>query len=363
MDRYITLVKALGIFTIVNGHLNAGDLGHIYYLFHIPLFFFLTGYLYKEKYTENPLQMLRQRLKTIYAPFVLYGFLFLLLRDFFLKTGLYSIDAAAKDRIAEISNVNQYLETIKYILTFQYYEPLLLTFWFLVVLFEVSIIFALIRLSSEKFFGNNPKEATFFIVTILFLIGFRLFKAGIVLPLQLDKALITLIFVNLGYIYKCYKEKILLKTSYALLGMLALIVFVKFGYVNIDLRKYTDPPYFILSALLGIYIVFWLANVLSKYTNSFTHIIEIIGNNTLSIMTLHIFAFKIVTYIRVKLQLIDPILLSNTFPPVQGIPIKIIYIIAGIALPVVFGLLFKKIWGLLTTKKLSLTPSLMDQNK
>lgn len=86
MDRHITLIKAIGIFTVVNGHLNAGTLGHIYYFFHMPLFFFLAGYLYNDnKYSENPLLMIRQRLKSLYLPFVLYSFAFLLLRNFFIK--------------------------------------------------------------------------------------------------------------------------------------------------------------------------------------------------------------------------------------------------------------------------------------
>lgn len=350
MDRYITLIKAIGIFAVVNGHLNSGELGVIYYLFHMPLFFFLTGYLYKEKYTENPLKMVRQRLKTLYLPFVLYGLLFLLLRDFFVKIGIYSTDPLIQDHISAIIGINQYMSTIKSILTFQYYEKLLLTFWFLVVLFEVSILFAFIRFISEKLFKKQAQEATFFIVAILFLIGFRLVKSGITLPSQLDKAMITLLFVNLGYIYKNQKEKITLKAGYALLAILALTVFARFGRVNIDLRIFVDPPYFLFSALLGIYVVFWLAKLLSKYDNVFTQALEIIGFNTLSIMALHILAFKVVTYIRVKLHILDQSVLSNVFPQAEGLGWKIIYILAGLILPVLIGMLIKKVTQVIREK-------------
>ncbi|HMM21150.1 MAG TPA: hypothetical protein PKA10_10455 [Selenomonadales bacterium] len=348
MDRYITLIKALGIFAVVNGHLKAGNLGHIYYLFHIPLFFFLTGYLYKDKYSENPLLMVKQRLKTLYLPFILYGFSFLLLREFFIKIGFYSIDTSVQDSISPLIGIDQYMSTIKSILTLQYYEPLLLTFWFLVVLFEVSILFAFVRFISEMFFKKQPKEATFFIITILFLIGFRLTKSGVILPVQLDKALICLFFVNLGYIYQFCKEKILFKTNYAILAILALTVLERFGYVNIDLRKYTDPPYFVLGALLGIYVVFWIASLLSKYNNLWTRLLEIIGNNTLPIVALHIFAFKVVTYIRIKLHILDQSVLSNVFPQAQGIGWKLIYISAGLILPVLIGILIKKVTQLIT---------------
>lgn len=163
------------------------------------------------------------------------------------------------------------------------------------------------------------------------------------MPLQLDKAMICLFFVDLGYIYKFCKEKVFITSSYAILAMIALMTMERFGYVNIDLRKYTDPPFFILSAMLGIYVVIWMASHLSKYNNFFTHLLEIIGNNTLSIMTLHILAFKIVTYIRIKCYILDQSILSNVFPQAEGMGWKIIYILFGLILPLFVGVLIKKI--------------------
>ena len=52
VDReYWNIVKGIGIILVVVGHLY-WDFTQFIYLFHLPLFFFVSGYLYNEKNME-----------------------------------------------------------------------------------------------------------------------------------------------------------------------------------------------------------------------------------------------------------------------------------------------------------------------
>lgn len=46
--RYIDVARGLGIFLVIIGHLNTNEILHnTIYSFHMPFFFFLSGYLNK----------------------------------------------------------------------------------------------------------------------------------------------------------------------------------------------------------------------------------------------------------------------------------------------------------------------------
>lgn len=87
----IDVAKGIGIFLVVTGHCIFQYAG-IIYLFHMALFFFLSGYCYNEKYNEN-FQMiwilLKKRIKSLYIPFIKYGLIFVGCHNFFLNTFLY----------------------------------------------------------------------------------------------------------------------------------------------------------------------------------------------------------------------------------------------------------------------------------
>lgn len=69
MNASINILKALGIITVVCGHLFSGVPKDLIYLFHMPLFFFLSGYLFKEKPVKS---FFKQKLVNLILPYVAY---------------------------------------------------------------------------------------------------------------------------------------------------------------------------------------------------------------------------------------------------------------------------------------------------
>jgi len=47
-DMHIDVAKGIGIFSVVSGHIVTGIASEFMFLFHMPFFFFISGYLHKK---------------------------------------------------------------------------------------------------------------------------------------------------------------------------------------------------------------------------------------------------------------------------------------------------------------------------
>lgn len=72
---YVDIAKALGMFTIIWGHIMlTGITNYVVYAFHIPLFFFLSGMMFRqEKYLSFTVFM-RKRFRTLLIPYLIFSF-------------------------------------------------------------------------------------------------------------------------------------------------------------------------------------------------------------------------------------------------------------------------------------------------
>jgi len=80
-DNTITIAKAIGILCVVMAHaMNPEWLTwKVIYTFHMPLFFLLSGYCFKEKYLDDAKAFVVRKIKGIYVPIVIYSLVFLAL--------------------------------------------------------------------------------------------------------------------------------------------------------------------------------------------------------------------------------------------------------------------------------------------
>ena len=86
----LSIAKALCIILMVVGHSGCPAYLHDWiYLFHMPCFFLISGYLLKDRYIDNLKLAVRKRLKGLWIPYVKWSILFLLLHNAFYRIGLY----------------------------------------------------------------------------------------------------------------------------------------------------------------------------------------------------------------------------------------------------------------------------------
>ena len=87
--EYWDIVKGIGIIAIVLGHSGSAATAFVY-LWHVPLFFFITGYLYHEvKYAADPFGYLGKRIKSTWPKFMLYALVAVLTHNLLVRGGVY----------------------------------------------------------------------------------------------------------------------------------------------------------------------------------------------------------------------------------------------------------------------------------
>lgn len=89
IKKDIAIAKAIGIILMVIGHAGCPNyVEHFIYMFHMPLFFFLAGYCFKEKHLQNSKDFIIRRFKGLWVPFVSISLVFLFLHNLFLNCNL-----------------------------------------------------------------------------------------------------------------------------------------------------------------------------------------------------------------------------------------------------------------------------------
>lgn len=69
-DDKVTIAKGIGILLMVAAHAGIPDVFFRYiYMFHMPFFFFMSGYCFKEKYLSSPIVFINKRIRGLYIPF------------------------------------------------------------------------------------------------------------------------------------------------------------------------------------------------------------------------------------------------------------------------------------------------------
>ena len=139
----ISFAKGIGIILVVLGHcLPDGYFKRLIYLFHMPLFFFISGYLFN--YSNNIVKYIIRKIKSLYVPFVFCNLLALIFHNAFCNIGIYSygiLYTSIKDYIKQI------IKTLLCIGSEEIVGPL----WFLPCLMISSILFYTMVMIENKY--------------------------------------------------------------------------------------------------------------------------------------------------------------------------------------------------------------------
>lgn len=330
---YLDIAKALGIIFVVIGH-SGLLVGKFIYLFHMPLFFFISGYFYKDKYTLNFFNLIKSRIKSLYIPFIKFEMTFLILHNIFYNLNLYSGNQNVNVP-QKIYTVSDYIQNALSILAFNGTELLLSPLWFLTTLFTVNIIFWIISRISMKYDDNLRP----ILAVLCFCLGnlFTKLKIGFIqdilfVPELINISMVAVFIFYLGYLFRNYENKINFNNkSLMLIVCLLLSLLREYGIMDMRVNSYPDPAFMLMGTLLGIYFTIFIAkNITHQRTTLF---LKHVGKHTIPIMALHLLCFKIVGVLQINVLNLPDYSLGNfgiaTYKSWWGI----LYSIAGITIP------------------------------
>jgi acyltransferase len=290
---YIDISKGIGILLVVWAHIMiTGSTHRVIYAFHMPLFFLLSGMLFKRERFSGFASFIKKRSKRLLLPYAVYS------------VATWALWAMFR--------------YIRHDEVVSYWEPLLQTIiakgsgefmvhnsalWFVPCLFVTEIMYFII---------SKMKEVYTIVVCILcsimsFVLGYYFGDNWwFLLPWNFDAALIALIFYCFGNIFiKHFSHKEVVgfverhyKLMLSILCLLSVILYFGatiYGECSMGSSSYQcSGIVFTIRAIIGCVSLIVLALILSHLQNSslwFKHIIGYIkwlGINSLDVMCLHI---------------------------------------------------------------------------
>lgn len=322
-------MKFFGVIYLLFWHTGIIHFNIFVITFFLQMFFFISGYFYKDTDSEKPFVFLRKRIISLYVPYIKYCLLFLVLNNLFVRLNIYK-DTMSIEHIKFVSHFFNILKLNSNLLMGG-------AMWFVATLFFASILFCCISVAVKKlsFFNicqTKNESIRFFIVAAFFLFGNYLSFIKVTLPSLLDVSFVLLIFYYLGYLYKKYEKKIPLNIFFASSSFLTIFVCTKFGFPLIVSRQYIDPSFILVCGIAGIYLNLYIAKKCAVFKNP--AFINYVGKNTLVILAMHYLAFKLVSIIVIYSQNL-PISFLSSYPVIESTSqaYRWLYVISGLLIP------------------------------
>ncbi|MBQ3558376.1 MAG: acyltransferase family protein [Agathobacter sp.] len=283
--EYWDIVKGIGIILVVVGHF-CWDLTQFIYLFHLPLFFFVSGYLYnEEKYGDNPYLNVAARLKSSWMKYVLIFWvliwthnLWIQLKIAWVYPGIYDIADIAREMIEALFG--------------QGGESFGITLWFVPVLVLSTCLLGFVVSFSRKIAGtvkqSNIKYFVQFVILLLCtLLGYYLEKMKVSLPAEAQVSFVVMPFLWVGYLIRNVKLDIKAYLNPIIAFVCGVIVWLVSTEFRMDLAMKWVYPAMHIIALFGIYMCLYLAKIIQRIA-SIKDVFVLYGKETFGIMFIHL---------------------------------------------------------------------------
>lgn len=358
-DSSIDFAKGILIICVVLGHTYNIYCRDFVYLFHVGMFFVISGYCLKSKYTENLAGMkevLFKRIKGLWIPYVAYNAVFLLGQNTFIRAGLLTNTSdyflytplhsgGFVQTISFGEGVKIFLKSLLFINA----RPLCGGLWFLGGLFYATAMYVLVQYVLKK----KHMEKIHILVSLVFLIGAWLsikYKMIEKIPLgkQIATVFITEILFTIGTYIRMYVDFIEKKRiCYVLIFVYCfyvLLLLSKLGKISIASLLIENPVFYLTSILTGGGMVFSFGKILqSLRLQLFFRNVSYLGQHTMSVLALHLLGFKVITFMQWKIYGGSKIILSLYPVWKNSLAWSLLYLFAGILIPLLIAIPLSKI--------------------
>lgn len=289
----ISITKAFGIILMVVGHAGCPDVLHYFiYMFHMPLFFIMSGYCFKDKYITAPKQFVLRRIKGLYVPYVAYSLLFLLFHNVLFHLNIYNGQYGFNGKVSHLYSLAEFVRRGINIITAMFgHDQLLGGFWFIKALFFGSLVaFLAIKYIRQPIVG----AALMLVITAVSC----LFPIIYIPYIGINNTIfMAAMFVMVGRVLKTIN--IQFKVAWIVLVAVCVFVVSLFMPCAVPIAQPNYPAWkvlpFCICATMGTLMTAGVSSYIAKGNGRAKQFLVWIGNNTLSILTWHFISFKLVS--------------------------------------------------------------------
>ena len=289
--KWVDYAKAGSILLVVMGHAGFPEsVRSVIYVFHIPLFFFLSGLFFSfEKYPEYK-TFLKNRFLQLVVPYLFFNIITYL---FWLTVGRQF----GKDALFDLDPLKPLLGILYGNATGHFLEhnvPL----WFLACLFITENLYFLV-------FRKLNRKFQFFVLILAALVGYFDYKYNHSLrfPWGMNIAVVMLVFYGTGSLLRFWflaeaKSKLILFSETVISAVVVLLVAQWNGKIEVSAHEYGHYLYFLVGAFAGILFAVSLSKLIDQAGLNL-NFLQFIGKNTLIVLALHLTAGSFVKAITV----------------------------------------------------------------
>lgn len=282
---WIDIVRAVGMFLIIMGHTLEGYtytiVGKLIFAVHVPVFFVLSGYLYKEKSVKKIFKggnanLLLPYLATLIIVVIITRF------NFIFPNWIYNLDMHTfwiSAFYGSGTTLNPFWDNS---LTINAIGAI----WFLLAMYFGNIIFnTIIKSSRGKLFVSGV------MATIITFSGFYLSDMGILLPWSLNAAMASQLFYYGGYLFRRFDLIEKCGISGCIVGGTLWMISAQSGFLYLNIAHADSPILAILGGIGGSFTLMYLAKLLCE-TNLNLAAIKYYGQMSLIVLCVHLIDLK-----------------------------------------------------------------------
>lgn len=349
-DDFWDIVKGIGIIAVVTAH--ATILAIELNWFHLPLFFFVSGFLFSAQKCLDYGKFFLHKLKTLWKPFVLYNSLFIILHNFFVYIHWISTENIVGTMIAQHISFYEVIKQIISVLFVGSVDLMCGATWFMAPFTVNILLFGIL----VKFSSGRSKYLLPFLVLIFFALGIAIIKHSAGTILYTDMAMMLLPITAAGFYLKKFcvahnnagiseiisfrNKKFVAVGAVLFVISAALFYYLEINQIFLGL-SYALKDYFLYmaSSFAGIFFTLLAAKMI-LLVNVTRKIFAFIGKESFHIMALHFVGFKILNSIYVLADGQDYNLMA--FYTLPEIP-KFLYVIFGVGISLLLRKIFQQV--------------------
>lgn len=310
-NNSISIAKAIGIILMVIGHSGCPLLLYkSIYLFHMPLFFFCSGLFFKGITTKRTAFLfLKKKFKYLYVPFVRWSLLFLVFHNILMSVGIYNTNYGYNGGSSYYSIEEMMRKLFLILFTMRDYEELLGGFWFIRTLFISSILIAIFSFVLRNL--EKKKHIIMCIIFISFAVIIRRFAPDSEIWRDISMSCLGAFFYIFGnhfilYVHYCQNK------YGAIICCISLMVSFHYFKDGISMDcGYNKIPFFSVSALSGTLLTLYISDVIEKKLPTIKPVLYSIGNQTMTILALHMLCFRFCSFLLIIMYGVNPIHLAE----------------------------------------------------
>lgn len=344
-NQTIDVIKGYGICLMVCGHSGFPFTDWIY-LFHMALFFIVSGYLWNDKNAVSIKDLKKyiwRKICTLWMPFVFINVFFTITFNFFYSIGFYSSVNEKNVLAVDPLNKMSFIKNIISNLLFSGGTQLAGATWFLRSLFCISVVNAIIVYVLKKM---KIEKSYLYIMFCLAIVGAILINENTFVSIFFGKIglqsffagyyafLIGIVFRKIN-IFDYIKNK---KYVLLIICLMTLTILNKYGEIQLNVGHIENVLFYTVTSIVGWILIATVSQIFVKGNKYLSYA----GKKSIWILGLHFFSFKIVSYIIVKITCSDKLQLA--YYPVIREPrwIWLVYFIVGVSLPLIIEWLYTR---------------------